>query len=499
MQCLLGIDAGSTVTKAVLFDLEGGVIGSAARRVVVSYPKAHHVERDQDSLWSAVVDTVREVLESTGTDGADVLAIGVTSHGDGIYLVGADGRPTRPGIMSLDTRARSIVQHWESSGVSDRALALTGQRPWPSAPRALLAWLVEKDPDVVDAARYALPAKDVLRHRLTGMLSTEPTEASLSFTNVATQKYDGAILDLYGLARFGRLLAPVVPSAQTSGTVTDEVAALTGLAPGTPVAAGAHDVDCAAIGTGVIRPGTLSVVAGTFSINQVISTNARISPEWCARNFVLDEHWMNMSISPASATNMEWFTQQLCAQELARGTSTGDPYGFVEREVSAIESGPSELIYAPFLFGSPLPHDASATFIGLRGWHTRGHLLRAVMEGVVFNHRFHIDALDTAFESMSVRITGGATSSARWTQLFADVLDRPVETTTVHEAGTLGVALLAGIAAGVYVDLADATARTVQVETRFEPRPEEVAALDTAYQRYRAVIAALAPVWVASS
>lgn len=495
MPLLLGIDAGSTVTKSVLFDLDGHAVASASRRVALSYPEPHHVERDQDELWDAVVATIREVLRTTGTAGADIVAVGVTSHGDGVYLVDADGRPTRPGIMSLDTRARPLVQHWESTGVSERAQELTGQRPWPSAPGALLAWLGRHEPDVMAATRWALPAKDALRQRLTGVFSTEPTEASLSFTNVWTQRYDEAVLDLYGLAGFEALLPPVVPCAEISGTVTDEVAELTGLAAGTVVAAGAHDVDCAALGTGVIAPGTVSVVAGTFSINQVVSTRPRTSPGWCARNFVLDQHWMNMALSPTSATNMEWFGQQLCAADLARAAADGDAFGFVEHEVSAVQDTPSEIIYLPFLFGSPLPHDASAAFVGLRGWHTRGDLLRAVMEGVAFTHRHHIDALDTAFQSSVVRLTGGASKSPRWCQIFADVLNRPVEVSDASEASALGVSLLAGIATGMYADLADAASRTIRVAARYEPRPDAVGTLDGLYARFHAVTTALTHVW----
>jgi L-xylulokinase len=205
---------------------------------------------------------------------------------------------------------------------------------------------------------------------------------------------------------------------------------------------------------------------------------------------------MNMSLSPTSATNMEWFAQQMCAADLARGAALGDAFGFVEHEISAVETTPSEIVYLPFLFGSPLPHDASAAFVGLRGWHTRGDLLRAVMEGVAFNHRHHLDALDTAFESTVVRLTGGASKSPRWCQIFADVLDRPVEVTTTPEAGALGVSLLAGIAAGVYADLADATSRTIRVAARYEPRPHAVGTLDRLYARFHAMTAALAQVWV---
>ncbi len=495
MALLLGIDAGSTVTKSVLFDLDGRQVASASQRVQLSYPAPQHVERDQDELWQAVARTVREVLAAAGVDGSAVLAVGVTSHGDGVYLVDEDGRPTRPGIMSLDTRAADVVRRWEESGVSDAALDLTGQQPWPSAPVAVLAWLLEHEPDVMARTAWALPAKDALKQRLTGIIATEPTEASLSFTNVRTQAYDDAVPALFGHPELGRLLAPVQPCMSVAGLVTDEAAAATGLLPGTPVAASAHDVDCSAIGTGVIAPGTASVVAGTFSINQVVSAEPVTGAPWCARNFVLPGHWMNMSLSPTSSANMEWFAQQLCAADLAAGAAEGDPFGFIEREAGAVIDDPSDVLFLPFLYGSPLPHPTSAVFLGLHGWHTRGHVLRAIMEGIAFTHRDHVDALAAAFPIDVVRLTGGASRSRLWTQVFADVLGRPVEITAADETGALGVALLAGVAAGAYPSLDDAVDRTVQVHRRHEPTAEGAARIAPAYARYRQALADLAPLW----
>lgn len=493
MPYLLGIDAGSTVTKATMFDLEGRVAGESSARISPSYPAPRHVERDQDELWAALTRVVRAVLVKAGLTGQDVVAVGVTSHGDGAYLVDEAGRPTRPGVMSLDTRARGIVEEWDRSGVSDDAFKLTGQRPWPSSPSAVMAWIQRHEPEVLIASRWVLPAKDMLRQRLTGTFSTEPTEASLSFTNVETQVYDETVLDLFGLGGIRRLLPPVVPSTSALGVISAEAAEATGLAPGTPVGSGAHDVDCAAVGTGVVRPGTVSVVAGTFSINQVISDEPVLGRGWFARNFVLERQWMNMAISPTSATNMEWFATQMCADDLAR--SGEDPFAFVETEVARIADTPSDVVYLPYLFGSPLDQDASGTFAGLRGWHKRGHLLRAVMEGVTFVHRRHIDDLDSAFTSPSARLTGGASRSPRWSQMFADTLGRLVEVTDVPEAAGLGAALLAGVGAGVYDDLDAAVDRTVRVRARYEPEPGAVAAMSASYRRFRDLTAALLPVW----
>ncbi len=491
---LLGIDAGTTVTKSVLFDTTGREVARASRRVPLSYPAPHHVERDQDAMWDSVVRTVREAMDRATADPDDLVAVGVTSHGDGVYLVDEAGGPTRPGIMSLDTRARAVADRWNAEGLGDRALDLTGQRPWASAPAALLAWLAEHEPEVVAASRWALPAKDVIRHRLTGVVATEPTEASLSFTNVATQDYDEEVLRLFGLESLGRLLAPIVGCTEISAGVSAAAADVLGLRPGTPVAGSAHDVDCGAVGTGVVTPGTLSVIAGSFNINQAVSTEPTTDPDWCARSFVLPGHWLNMAISPTSSTNLEWFATRLCAADLEAGAAHGDPFGFVDREVRAVAEDPSEVLYLPFLYGSPLEGDASGGFVGLRGWHTRGHLLRAVQEGVAFTHRWHVDALDRAFTTSVVRLTGGATRSTLWTQTFADVLRRRVELTETEEAGALGVALLAGVAAGVWPDVAAAVAATVRVRDAVEPG-DRSGALDAAYRRFRDAVSALEPLW----
>lgn len=492
---LLGIDAGTTVTKAVLFDLTGEQISHASARVPLVHPAPHRVERDQDSVWDTVVKSVRSVLASSGADPEDVVSVGLTSHGDGVYLVDEAGRATRPGILSLDTRARDVVRRWDGDGTSEAAHALTGQRPWPAAPAALLSWLAQHEPETLARTRWALPCKDMIRMRMTGVAVTEPTEASLSFTDVQTQQYDDGVLQLYGLSAFGHLRAPIVGCTEISGRLTKESAAALGLSMGTLVAGSAHDVDASAIGSGVHAPGVVSVVAGSFSINQTISTQPCVGAGWAARNFVEPGRWMNMSISPTSATNMEWFTQVLCRQSLEAGAAEGNPLGFVEREIAAIEDDPSEVLYLPYLYGSPLPQDASASFIGLRGWHSRGHLLRAVMEGVAFTHHTHVARLDTAFDTGTVRFSGGASRSARWSAIFADVLGRPVEVAESTETGALGVALLAGVAAGVYGDLGSAVGAAVRIVATHQPDPERAAELSLARHRHEAAVRALAPLW----
>lgn len=490
---LLGIDAGLTVTKAVVFTTDGTQVAVEARRVRTVSDVPRHVERDQDELWEAVVAAVRGVLVAARIDPADIAGIGVTAHGDGLYFVDEESRPVGRGITSLDTRAGDILRRWHEDGTDRRALEATGQVPFASTPAALLAWFAEHDPDTLDRAAWALPCKDMLKARLTGRVSTDRTEASLSFVDYRTQQYSVAAFEVYGLSAYRNLFAPAFDSTDVVGDLTAGAARELGLVAGTPVAASAHDVDCSALGSGAWQPGAMSVIAGTYSINQAISSAPAPDPAWCTRNFVVPGQWMNQGVSPSSATNMEWFVQRVMIGP--DGVSGADVFARVESEIAAIDADPDDVIYAPFLYGSPLDADASASFLGVRGWHRRGHLLRAVMQGVVFNHRHHIDALRTTFPVERIHLTGGATQSARWAQMFADVLDTEVAIAAVSESGALGACMLAAVAVGAHANLGDAVEAMAGDLRTFAPIPLGVARYEAGYARYCAALAALEPFW----
>lgn len=497
---VLGLDCGLTVTKAVLFDETGRLRSSAGERVPQETPRARWVERDIETLWKASAGAIRSALEQADADPQDVIGVGITAHGDGLYLLDEKGNPTRPGILSLDTRAYEITERWEEEGRSERILEVTGQVAAPLSPAPLLAWVAEHEPEVLERTRWALACKDVMKLRLTGEVSTDPTEASTSFCDIQAQTYTDEAVAVYGLEGYADMLAPIVGCTETAGTVTEEAAELTGLAPGTPVVSGLHDVDASAIGMGCLEPGQLAMVAGTASINEVIAGHPVTDSRWFARNFVRPGQWMHMSLSLASAGNLEWFVQQLCKADYEAAKARGEnPFAFVEREIAAIEDDPSDVLFLPFLYGSPHGAAASGTFLGMRGWHNRGHLLRAVLEGVVFNHRTHVDALRDAFEIREGRLTGGAARSGRWAQMFADALNLTVLLTDAEESGALGTAMCAMVGTGMHESLEEATAASIRVTERLEPDVDAHERLNAKYEHYHKVIEALEESWEPSS
>ncbi|WP_084258973.1 FGGY-family carbohydrate kinase [Microtetraspora malaysiensis] len=490
---LLGVDAGTTVLKAVVFDRSGAEVARASARLRAETPAPRHVERDLAALRSAFDAVLGEIAALVPPE--EVVAVGLTGHGDGLYLVDADGVPTRPGVLSLDSRAQPLLDRWERDGTAERAFAASGQRPWAPSPATVLAWLAEHEPDVVARTAAVIGCKDLLKAWLTGEVSTDPTEASQSFTDPYTQTWSDAVVDAYGLGRWRHLLPPIVNSHEVAGAVTADAARRTGLRAGTPVVSGLHDVDACALATGVHRPGTLSVVAGSYSINQVVSDAPAPSRSWYNRSFVEPGHWLNMALSPASATNLEWFVQSLCGAELREAGQADEVFTRLSHEVDAVLDGPSEVTYLPFLYGSPEGAAASAGFVGLRGWHTRGHLVRALYEGVVHNHRWHADALCSHFTVDAARISGGATRSATWLQMFADGLGLPVTTTSAREVGALGAAMVAGVGAGMYADLPEAVAATVRELETYVPEEAGRRRMTDAYERFRLIVDGAKTTW----
>ena len=493
---LLGIDSGNTNTKAVVFDEEGYErgVGSVNNKQINPHPR--WVEQDMNVVWESVQKAVREAILSAGIEGGDVSAVGVSGHGDGVYLVDENGEPVRAGIQSMDSRAHELLARWDESGVGDGVLRFNGQRPFASFPPTLLAWFKENQPEVLGRTRWVLYVKDWIRYKLTGEFATDPSEASSGFTNVKTQNYGERAFSIYNLEEVREMLPPIVGCAEVAGKVTEEASRLTWLKAGTPVVGGAHDVDCSSVGVGCVEPGDLTMIAGTWSINEVVSDEPAFNDGAACRNFVEPGLYLNLSASPTGATNLEWFVRRMCPMEVEYSRKMGvSPFAFVNEEVEKVINEEPRVFYHPFLYSSPHGDDATGGFFGLRGWHTRGHLLRALLEGTVFNHKTHVDILRNAFDVKRVRLTGGGSSSEVWSQMFADALNETVEVTGAGETGALGAALCAGVGTGVYNSLADATGSVVRKLRTHEPDARNSERLAEAYETYMGLVDALEPVW----
>ena len=498
-QYFLGIDNGNTVSKAALFDLHGKEVAIASCRVDTVFLHPGWTERDMGMLWQSTASAIREVLAKSGVQPEAIAGIGSTGHGNGIYLLDKSGQPLRNGIQSMDTRATDVINEWKQSGMAEQFFPYTIQSLWPAQPNALLAWIKENEPQNYERIGAILMCKDYIKYRLTGEVSSDYTDMSgSSLLDVRKKCYSRELMALYGLSDVYDALPPLKQSFEVVGQVTRIAAEETGLAMGTAVVGGVFDVDSSAIGCGAVNAGQACIVAGTWSINEVITQEPLVDPNlFMTTLFAAPGLFLSVEASATSATNLEWFVAQCCGDErgeaLRRGISV---YEVCSEEVASVAPDSTNIIFHPFLYGSNVQPTARAGFYGVAGWHTRAHLLRALYEGVVFSHLRHIEKLRSAGAQIdSVRLTGGGSRSQVWSQMFADLLQVPIEVSEGTELGARGAALSASIGAGVYRNYSEAAEQAVSIIRVQEAIPANTSLYMARYAEYNHLIEVMQAPW----
>ncbi len=490
---LLGLDAGNTVIKAVIFDRTGREVAYAGEEGHSRMPSPGHVERDLGELWANARRVIRTCLDKAGIAAEDIAAIGCAGHGNGLYALDRAGEPLI-GIQSLDTRATGLVEEWATQGVGDLTYPLARQRPWPSQTPTLLAWLKRHRPELFQRIGTVFFSKDFVVNRLTGKRVSEVSDMSgAGLLDLAGRRYDRTLMEAYGLGDCMDLLPPLIESADVAGTVTEEVARETGLAAGTPVIGGLFDVVASALGSGVSRTGSASIIAGTWSINQVIIDGPDLDgPVFMSSTFDRTRY-MAMENSATSAANLEWLVREFFEGEHEEGVS---PFDACCAFAAAVEPAADDPLYHPYLYGAQQDGHARAGFYGIAGWHTKGHLVRALLEGVVFGHRHHIETIRKAGATFDEAVlSGGGSRSKLWPQIFADVLGVPVTVAVSRETGALGAAIAAGTGVGLFADFTEGANAMVRVERHYRPNGALAAHYNRRYALYKDITEAMTPLW----
>ena len=499
----LGIDNGGTLTKAVLFDAEGNEIEGASRKVPLIQEQAGFTERDMEVLWKANIEVIAEALkkarEKHGIKAEEVRGLACTGHGKGLYLWGTDGKPAYNGIISTDARAWAYADAWNKDGTADRVRAKTYQSVLASQPVSLLRWFKDHAPDVLKRTRWIFEVKDYIRFRLTGEAWAEITDYSgSSMMNIRDVRFEKELLDEFGLGDMLDKLPPIKYSTDRCGMITAETAVATGLKAGTPVAGGMFDIDACAVAMDVTDDEKLCIIAGTWSINEYVSTSPVLNKSIMMNSlFCLPGKYLVEECSPTSAGNNEWFTEFFLDTEKRQAAERKmNVYTLADEMAATVPPDGQNIVFLPYIYGSNYNPRAKACFIGLDSTHTRAQLIRSVLEGIAFCHKVHVDKLVENRTSTKVaRLAGGAANSRLWAQIFADVLNLTVELIETKELGTLGCAMAAAVASGVYPDLKAAASHMVKVKTRIEPNPSNVVIYAKKFERYKKVSAALDGLW----
>lgn len=500
MKYFIGIDNGGTLTKAALYASTGKEVGVCSLETKMITPKPGFTERDMDEMWRANCKVLKDLLSKTKIDAANVAGIACCGHGKGLYLWGKDNKPVRNGIISTDNRAYKYPMKWEEDGTAQKVFELSYQKILSCQPVSLLAWIRDNEPDSIKKIRWIFECKDYVRFMLTGKAYGEITDYSgANLLNLQTRRYDVDLLRLFGLEFAMEMLPPLKNSTDICGYITEEVAKLTGLKAGTPVAGGMFDIDACAIAVDAAHEERVCMIAGTWSINEYIRREAVTDGSVMMNSiFCLPEYYLIEECSPTSAGNNEWFINtQLPELKLQAKQEGKSIYELVNAMVASIPVEEFCPIFLPFLMASNVHPNAKASFVGLSNYHTRAHIMRSIYEGIAFSHRYHFDKLLATRNKpvKEIRLAGGVANSKEWTQIFADVMKYPVETVNIGETGALGCAMTAAVAVGEFKNFEEAACRMIKVKLRIEPDPNNVAIYEKKYALYKQVISALDGIW----
>jgi L-xylulokinase len=489
---LLGLDAGNTVIKAVLFDSTGRQLAVSKRDGVSSTPAPGHVERDLNELWANATHVIRECLARASASAADIAAVGCAGHGNGLYLIDAAGEPLL-GIQSLDSRAAGLAEELGANGNGSRLHALSLQAPWPSQTPTLLAWVKRHAPEIYARTATAFYCKDFVTFRLTGRRVSDISDMSgAGFVRMPGCTYDDELLVGYGLADARAKLPDLAQPTEIVGRVTAAAAAATGLAEGTPVVGGLFDVIASALGSGAVATGQASIIVGTWSINQVIADQVAQDERIFMTSAFGPGRLMAIESSATSAANLEWYVREL----IERGGHADDPFGLANRLAGSVTPAADDPYYHPYLYGSRLGATMRAGYYGVAGWHREGHLLRALFEGVAFEHKRHIDVLRSAGIRFDTAIlSGGGARSPVWPQMFADILDIPIAVASCAETGALGAAIAAGVGAGVFADLEAGVSAMAQPGATYVADAGMISHYAGRYHLFGQMTEAMRPIW----
>ncbi len=445
MGYVLGMDTSTTATKALLVDSSGAVVASAAAEYPFDSPAPLWSEQDPELWWTATVQSIRACLENANIAGSEVEAVGVAGQMHGLVLLNGQGRPLRPAILWNDQRTGAECDELRARVGRDRLIAITGNDALTGFTASKVMWVGNHEPEVLGEARSLLLPKDYVRYRLTGQLATDKAGGSgTQMFDLSQRDWSEEIIAAVGIHR--SLLPDSFEGDEVCGRISGEAALATGLERGTPVVAGAGDQAANAVGTGIFDQGQVALSLGTSGVVFAASREPAIEPQARVHAFchAVPNRWHMMGVMLSAAGSLRWLRDTI---------APGMPFEILSDEASAVAPGSDGLLFLPYLTGERTPHPdplARGAFIGLSVRHTRGHLARAVMEGVAFGLRETYDLMRAAGvpEPDLIRLSGGGSRSSVWRQIIADVVGADLVGLSITEGAAYGAAILAASGAG---------------------------------------------------
>ena len=488
----LGIDISTTSSKALLIDEAGRVVAVASAPHTLQTPRPLWSEQDPHEWWQAVCASIRTVLKQAGALADSVAAIGLTGQMHGLVLLDEAGQVLRPAILWNDQRTQAQCDEIHSVFGREKFIQITGNVALTGFTAPKILWVKENEPEIFTKAAHVLLPKDFVRYKLTGDYTMDKADGSGTVLfDLRKRDWSDEVLSALGIPR--SWMPPVYEGPQITGHVTSAAAKASGLKVGTPIVAGGGDQSAQAIGVGAVNPGVIGLTVGTSGVVFATTPSVLIEPEGRLHAFchAVPGMWHFMGVMLSAAGSLQWYRDNL-----APGLSFDD----LLKEAEEVTAGSEGLFFLPYLSGERTPHpdpSARGAFIGLTLRHGRGNMTRAVLEGVAFGLKDNFMLIQNAGLGSidQIRASGGGIKSRLWRQILASVLGYELVTVSVVEGAAYGAALLAGVGAGYWADVALACKEVIRLTEFTKPSEMQVAIYRDAYPIYRELYPLLKPIF----
>ncbi|AEJ24032.1 gluconokinase [Weissella koreensis] len=474
MDYLIGVDMGTTSTKAVLFDKAGHVITSANKGYNLYRDAPDMAEEDLDEIFEAFSDAIREVVRFDRD--ANILAVSFSSAMHSLIAFDGDWNPLTRVITWADTRAVKYTEELKANGLGAEIYAHTGTPIHPMAPLSKLLWLKNEHADIYNKAEHYLGIKEYIFHRLFGANKMDISIASgTGMFNIFDLDWDKQALEVTGVSR-EQMPTPVDPYTMET-EMLEEYSALLGLPKDTPFVYGAGDGPLSNLGVNAVQPGVAAVTIGTSGAIRVVTDAPKIDPKGRTFTYALDkDHWVVGGPVNNGGDVFRWVRNNLFDSEKSTASLLNmDSYDLITEIASQVPAGANGLLFHPYLGGERAPiWDANArgSFFGLTHSHTRAHMARSVLEGIIFNiYMVELALEEVVGDLKSIQATGGFVRSALWRQMLADIFEQSVTVPEAFESGALAATVMAQKALGL-VDSLEVIGDMVGEANTYEPNPE---------------------------
>lgn len=493
---LLGIDIGTTGSKAVLIETNGDVITHTTTEYPMIVPAHGWSEQKPEHWWNATIKSIRKVIKDSGIEPKNIIGIGLTGQMHGLVLLNRNNKVLRPCILWNDQRTVKECSVITQRIGKDRMIQISGKPVLTSFTASKILWVKNNEPEIYKKIAHILLPKDYVRYCLTREYGMDVADASgTCLFDVRKRQWSEEIIAKLNIKK--EWFVPVFESAEICGYVNKDSGRATGLESGIPVVCGAGDQAAQAIGTGIYAPGTVSVTIGTSGVVFAAIDEYQIDKTGRLHTYchAIPGLWHLMGVMLSAGASLRWFKDTFYKQEIIRAKREKiEIYDLITQEANRIPAGSEGLIFLPYLSGERTPYPdpyARGVFFGISLKHSRAHMVRAVIEGITFGLRDCLELLKSlGIRFNRVRVSGGGAKSMLWRRIMADVFDLDIITVNTTQGAALGAAILAGVGTGIYRDIGSACKKIIK-ETGVTKPGKDVEIYQYYYRQYQNLYPAL--------